>query len=170
MSEQPDETSPLQSAESSGEGGAAVTTDPAHEKEAELFSEVLSRLDIIISLLERLTSSNSDSNPWTWQLAMEYNTGVDRDGNDMIYGKDFIIGENLENVPPTLRDLNGTLSRDPNQNTLWSWETYLDSIRWKANGEYLIQVSDFVGRLGRRLVTETDESGARSESTIGQEN
>lgn len=60
------------------------------------------------------------------RLISEFNNNMDYDDNGLIYGKDFIIDENDEDLPQTVRDMHVSMARLPR--ITMSWQDYLDTI------------------------------------------
>ncbi len=109
-------------------------------------ADVIERLDRIEGLIRQMMDSTVDPNPWIYALVMEYNTGTDHDGNGMIYGTGFAIGELATHVPPSLQPINEPLARMQNKRLL-SWEAYLETL---PEGQQREKVAAFVAGLPER--------------------
>jgi hypothetical protein len=116
-------------------------------------ADVVERLDRIEALLREMIDSTVDPNPWIYSLVMEYNTGTDHDGNGLIYGNGFAIGELAVHVPPSLQPINEPLARKQNKQLL-SWESYLETL---PHGQHRDKVAAFVSGLPER--TSVDREG-----------
>lgn len=116
------------------------------------------QLDKIISLLEQVLEVNnmthevasSDPNPWPYKLISEMNNMSDTDGNGIVYGRDFVFAENLENYPPVLQSVAVTLNetRVPATAQRLTWEEYVATL---PPGDFRDRVSTFVESLESRI-------------------
>jgi hypothetical protein len=109
--------------------------------------KLIEELKLQTQLLKKIQESSVDPSPWTFKLAMEYNTGTDFDGNGMIYGRDFAIGELSVHVPASLQPINEPLARVQNMKLL-SWDSYADTL---PRGELRDQVEAFARGLPERI-------------------
>lgn len=84
-----------------GKGASrADVAAPANDRVIELLTEIR---DLLKDGQQQGQGDQYDPNPWTTKLIQECTSGEDMDGNDMVWGEDFVFKENLENHPPILQ-------------------------------------------------------------------
>jgi hypothetical protein len=113
---------------------------------------VENKLDQIISLLKSLTDlmkrgDEIDTNPWSFKLVQEMSGLEDRDGNGLIYGRDFILKENAENHPPVLQSAAHNFRMNNWTKGEMTWEEYCASL---PEGALKVRVQAFIDGLSQR--------------------
>lgn len=78
---------------------AGAQAAPASDQVVELLTEIRD----LLKSQQQGQRDQFDQNPWTTKLIQECTSGEDMDGNDMVWGEDFVFAENLENHPPILQ-------------------------------------------------------------------
>ncbi len=85
-----------------------------------LFELQLQSIDI------KAQNDGLDPTPWPFKLAAEVDSWCDQDGNGLVLGKDFVLAENPNHIPPALLpSFAQTAKRQLKQMT---WEMYRDTL------------------------------------------
>lgn len=67
--------------------------------------KIISLLENILSALTTPAQQYEDQHPWAIKIIHEFNTGEDRDGNDLVYGEDFIFAEPVDSHPLMMQNV-----------------------------------------------------------------
>jgi len=93
------------------------------------------KLDQIIDLLQQLVTVTKnpsgitvEERPWSFRLLQELASGEDADGNNMVYGHDFIFNQVIDWHPPALQSSADSLTRTFKGNKRITFIEYAQSL------------------------------------------